>query len=60
MREDNIIIRFITDILIIKSYGLTILIKNNTNIIGNKRINGNPVYNVGKRGQEILQIAYGI
>ena len=50
IREDNVIIRFIIDILIINSYGLMILIKNNTSIIEDKGINGNPVYNISKKG----------
>ena len=29
-------------------------------IIRNKGINGSPVYNIGKRGQEMLKTVYGI
>ena len=34
--------------------------KNNTSIIENKGINDNPIYNIGKKGQETLKTAYGI
>ena len=60
MREDNVIIRPAIDTLIINSYGLIILIKKNTSIIRDKGINGNPVCNIGIRGQEILKIIYSI
>ena len=29
-------------------------------MIGDKGINGNPVHNIGKRGQEMSKTAYGI
>ena len=34
--------------------------KNNTNIIRNKGIDGNPVYNINKKGQEMPKTAYDI
>ena len=34
--------------------------KNNTGIIKDKGINGGVIYNIGKKGQEMLETAYGI
>ena len=60
MRKDDVIIKPVINTLIINSYGLMIFDKNDTSIIEDKGINGNPVYNIGKRGQEMLKTAYDI
>ena len=60
MKEDNVIIKLTTDTFNYKFLQPNDCNKNNTNIIGNKGIKNNPIYNIDKRGQEILKTAYGI
>ena len=60
MRENNVIIRPATDILIINFYGLMFSIKIIPVLLEIKEINGNPVYNIAKKGQEMPKTIYGI
>ena len=60
IREDDIIIRPITNTLIINSYGLTISIKIIPVFLKIKELIATPFTILVKGGQEILKTAYGI
>ena len=60
IREDNVIIRPATDIFNYKFLRPNDFDKSNNGIIKDKGINSGAIYNINKRGQEILKTAYGI